>query len=533
MTSSSIPDGSQPAFLGPDVQQVLMRVREPLCVVQDRERGRVGVALGGELWRDDARSSMYALLASLPPLFPEWLGDRAFGAAHRVRFPYIAGEMARGIATPQMVVTMARAEMLSFFGAAGLSISQIEAGLDVIERELGSSGLSWGSNLIHSLDGGMAEDAVVSTYLRRGIQRVSASAFMSLTPAVVRYACSGLHLDSTGRIQRTNHMFAKVSSPEVARHFMSPAPAAMVDALVASRSLTREEAMLARYVAVAEDITVEGDSGGHTDNRPLAPLFSHILQLSQDIMGEHQLARPIRVGAAGGLGTPAAVAAAFSLGAAYVLTGSINQAAIESSLSEDGKRMLAQATLSDVAMAPSADMFELGVKVQVLKRGTMFAVRARELYDLYRTFDSLEGLPAPVQDRLEREIFRAPLQQIWDETRAFFQSQDPTEMERAERDPKHRMALVCRWYLGRSSRWPITGTTERRVDYQIWCGPAMGAFNSWAEGSFLEHPWNRSVVQIARNLLEGAAVVTRAQQLRTYGVAVPAAAFHFRPRPLA
>ena len=41
------------------------------------------------------------------------------------------------------------------------------------------------------------------------------------------------------------------------------------------------------------------------------------------------------------------------------------------------------------------------------------------------------------------------------------------------------------------------------------------------------------MVQIARNLLEGAAVITRAQQLRSYGVAVPSSAFDYRPRPLA
>jgi hypothetical protein len=61
----------------------------------------------------------------------------------------------------------------------------------------------------------------------------------------------------------------------------------------------------------------------------------------------------------------------------------------------------------------------------------------------------------------------------------------------------------------------------------------MGAFNRWVEGSFLADPANRTVVQIARNLLEGAAVVTRAQQARTYGAPVPASAFQFRPRPLA
>lgn len=92
------------------------------------------------------------------------------------------------------------------------------------------------------------------------------------------------------------------------------------------------------------------------------------------------------------------------------------------------------------------------------------------------------------------------------------------------------MALCFRWYLGLSSRWAIDGTADRQADFQIWCGPAMAAFNDWARGTFLENVEERTVVQIARNLLEGAAVVTRAQQLRSYGVPVPAEGFQFRPR---
>jgi hypothetical protein len=61
----------------------------------------------------------------------------------------------------------------------------------------------------------------------------------------------------------------------------------------------------------------------------------------------------------------------------------------------------------------------------------------------------------------------------------------------------------------------------------------MGAFNRWAAGSFLAEPQNRSVVQIALNLLEGAAVITRAGQLRSFGLPVSAGAFQFQPRPLA
>jgi hypothetical protein len=83
-----------------------------------------------------------------------------------------------------------------------------------------------------------------------------------------------------------------------------------------------------------------------------------------------------------------------------------------------------------------------------------------------------------------------------------------------------------------ASKWPVDGESRRKLDYQIWCGPAMGAFNDWVAGSFLQQPDNRTVVQIALNLLEGAAVVTRAQQLRTAGVALPTSAFNFTPRPL-
>jgi PfaD family protein len=283
---------------------------------------------------------------------------------------------------------------------------------------------------------------------------------------------------------------------------------------------------------VAEDFTVESDSGGHTDNRPLTALLPTILSLRDKLVREHGYLRPIRIGAAGGLGTPGAVAAAYSLGASYVLTGSINQACVESGLSADGKAMLARADLADVVMAPAADMFELGVEVQVLRRGTMFGVRARKLYELYRAYPSLESIPATERARVEKDMLRAGFEQAWHDTRAFWTERDPAEVARAEADPKHKMALVFRSYLGLASRWSIDGVEDRRGDYQIWCGPAMGAFNTWATGSFLEDPSNRSVVQVARNLMEGAAVVTRAQQLRSYGLPVPNSAFDYRPRPL-
>lgn len=490
--------------------------------------GRIGVALDGALSLDGRG---LPLLASLPPLYPEWLGDRSFCEVHGVRFPYVVGEMANGIATARLVVAMARAEMLGFFGAAGLLPARVEQAVDEIQREL-SGNEPYGVNLIHSPQEPAIEDAVCDLLLRRGVARVCASAFMALTPAVVRYAVAGLSQAPDGSIRRATHLFGKVSRTELAELFMAPAPPAILEALVSAGKVSREQAALARHVPLAADVTVEADSGGHTDNRALPVVLPLVIAARDRAMRKHEYASPIRVGAAGGIGVPSAVAGAFAMGAAYVLTGSVNQAAVESGLSAEGRKMLAQAGMADVMMAPAADMFEMGVRVQVLKRGTMFGPRASKLWEVYRDHPSLEALSPELRGKLEREILGASIDEIWASTRAYFDARDPAEVARADRDPKHRMALVFRWYLGLSSRWAIDGDPKRRLDFQIWCGPAMGAFNDWVKGSFLEPPEARTAAQIARNLLEGAAVVTRAQQLRSYGVPVPAEAFRFAPRPL-
>jgi PfaD family protein len=295
----------------------------------------------------------------------------------------------------------------------------------------------------------------------------------------------------------------------------------MLRILLEQGEISPEQADLAGQIPMAQDITAEADSGGHTDNRPSITLIPTMLALRDRMQARYGYTQPLRVGAAGGIALPASAAAAFAMGAAYVLTGSINQACVEAGTSDAARSMLAQAEQADTMMAPAADMFEMGVKVQVLKRGTMFPMRATRLYELYRTYSCLEDLPAGERATLEKTVFRAPLEEIWRQTRDFFQERDPRQIERAERDPKHKMALVFRWYLGQSSRWAKGGDLSRKIDYQIWCGPAMGAFNEWAKGSFLEKVENRRVVVMAMNILYGAAVLLRAQSLRCQGLHLP------------
>lgn len=516
-----------PPFSGTALWTAAQRCREIAYIVSNG--GPLGVALGAEGERALATGS-YALHGALPGIFPDALGDERFRAVHDTRFAYVTGSMANGIATSRLVASAARAGCLAFFGAAGLLPAQVEAAVVDLGEALGPRA-PWGCNLIHSPSEPHLEDAVVDVCLRHGVTKVEASAFMKITPAIVRYACSGLTRDRQGGISRANHIIAKVSRPEIARHFVEPAPSDVLDHLARQGLLSSDESALAARVPLAEDVTVEADSGGHTDRRPLGALFPVIVDTCRRL-AERRGWPPPRVGAAGGIGSPVSVASAFALGAAYVVTGSINQSCVESGLSSDGCAMLAQAGVADVIMAPAADMFELGIDVQVLRRGTMFGPRGRRLYDLYRTIGSLDELSETDRSWLEGSILGTTIEEAWTETKAYWTARDPGQFQRAESDRHQQVALLFRSYLGLASRWAIEGRTDRRADYQIWCSSAMGAFNAWVAGSFLEAPERRTVDQVARNLLEGAAVVTRAHQLRSAGVGVPDEAFDFRPRIL-
>ena len=528
--------GTEPGFNDAAILDALGRCESPVWIVgEEAHRGRrLGVAFEGSM--DGVPATIrggYSVHALLPALHAEWLGDRAFCEEHGCRYPYVTGAMATGIASVELTVAAARAGFLAYYGTGGLSFARAEEGIDAIGRALADApDAAWGANLIHSPDDPTLEERLVDLYLARGVTRIEASAFMQLSAAIVRYSATGLQVDAWGRIHRPHRVMAKISRPEVARHFLQPPPASLLEELVAHGALTAEEARLAALLPIADDVTCEADSGGHTDRRPLAVLLPVIRRLRDDLTPEGGCPRPVRIGAAGGLGDPESVAAAFALGADYVVTGSVNQTACESGTSDIARAMLADAGLADVIMAPAADMFELGVEVQVLRRSTLFAPRARKLYELYRAHTSLEEIPAETRERIERDIFRAPLDEIWTECVRFWTARDPEQVARAERDPHHRMALVFRWYLGSSNRWAREGVADRRNDYQIWCGPAIGAFNAWTAGSHLANPARRTVEEIGLNLLDGAVRCTRASQLRSAGVPIPATAFRATPRPL-
>jgi trans-AT polyketide synthase/acyltransferase/oxidoreductase domain-containing protein len=447
-----------------------------------------------------------------PPTTAKYFGGTAFCRAHNVRYAYYAGAMYKAISSPEMVVALGRAGMLGILGVGAVPLQQTCAAIDRIRLELGG-GEAWGVNLLASPDEPVQEMAAVAAYLEHEVPLIEVSAFVSLSPAVVHFRYSGSRRGPDGTATAVHRVIAKVSRPEVARQFMQPAPAAMVDALVKRGLLSEEEAWCASRLPVADDICVESDSGGHTDGGSPFALVPAIIALRDRL--PMASGGPVRVGAAGGIGTPSAIVAALMLGAEFVCTGSINQCTVEAGTSSEVKDILQDLAINDFAYAPAGDMFELGAQVQVVRKGLFFPARARRLHDLYRHYDDLDALPADVRRQLEERFFGCSIDEVWAQTRAWLDIADADAVARAVATPKQKMALVFRWYFHKTSEYALAGRREHQVNFQIHSGPALGAFNAWAQGKGLESWRDRQVADVAQRLLDGAATLLdqRLQQL--------------------
>ncbi|MBA3009122.1 MAG: PfaD family polyunsaturated fatty acid/polyketide biosynthesis protein [Proteobacteria bacterium] len=513
-----------------ELKKILWQVSKPAYIIDTNGQLSFSTKEEALLSLPERNFSPLRNVAFLPAVGLENLGDHSFKQRHGLTYPYVAGAMANGISSAQMVKTMAGNGMVGFFGAGGLSLEKIEENIIELKRCLGEK--PFGFNLIHSLGDPDHEMATVTLYLKHQIRLISAAAFMRMTLPLVYYRVKGIYRDHNKGVIAPNRIIAKVSRIEIARQFFAPPPEKLVAQLLASGLITREEADLSREIPMAQDLTAEADSGGHTDNRPALTLLPTMISLKNEFMETYHYKAPLCVGMAGGISTPESAAAAFGMGAAYILTGSINQSCVEAGICQEVKRLLCQAEQADVAMAPAADMFEIGARVQVLKRGTLFPVRAEKLYQLYKTHDRFEEIDEKSRQEIEEKILKTGFDQAWQSTLAFFESLGNTkEVQRGQTDAKYKMALVFRSYLGQSSRWAINGVADRKMDYQIWCGPSIGAFNQWVKGSFLEGHENRKTAEVALNLLFGACLCTRTSFLRAQGIELPLELTAFKPLP--
>jgi len=211
------------------VQAALRDVAQAYVVVRAPD-GQVGIAPAAATTTRNGQSSGWELLANAPACPPEQFGDPLFRAFHRVRYAYSTGAMANGIASADLVIAMGQAQLLGSFGAAGLVPARVEENIQRIQQALPNQPYAF--NLIHSPSEKALERGAVELYLKYGIRTVEASAFLALTPQIVRYRVAGLRLNPQGQLEIQNRVIAKISRRETAAAFMQPAPDKLLAELV-------------------------------------------------------------------------------------------------------------------------------------------------------------------------------------------------------------------------------------------------------------------------------------------------------------
>ncbi|MCP5006300.1 MAG: SDR family NAD(P)-dependent oxidoreductase, partial [Planctomycetes bacterium] len=157
------------------------------------------------------------------------------------------------------------------------------------------------------------------------------------------------------------------------------------------------------------------------------------------------------------------------------------------------------------------DMFELGAKVQVVKKNTEFPKRANKLYQLFTQYASLEAIPASNRKDLETEYFKRSLEEVWKEISEYKQKKNPEQLQEAEENERLRLRLIFQWYFAHSTSVTLEGRLEEKDNFQIHCGPALGSFNQWVQGTRYEHWKNRHVDGITEILFTQACSLLQKQ----------------------
>ena len=451
-------------------------------------------------WVDAIESSVKRL--SPIGLRPEDLGNPVFQKRYGCKWNYFAGSMYRGISSEGFVISMSKARLLSFYGSAGFNAEELEPRIQHLQSGLGADA-PYGMCLLADLNDPEEEMRQAGLFIKYRVPVIEAAAYSDLTLPLVYCRLKGIY-QKAGRIVRPRRIIAKCSRLEVARRFLSPPPKDMVNQLLASGAINKEEAELSQHIPMADDLAVEADSGGHTDQGVAFALIPAVISLKEEKMKQYPYREPIMIGCGGGIGTPESAASAFMLGADFIFTGSINQCTVESGAADAVKEILNRVSLHDTTVTIAGDMFEIGAKAQVVKKYTRFSTRANRLYQLSKQFNSLDAIPAAVRHEIETQYFKRTFAQVWERVCEYKNRKNPNQIREAQENPRLKMILIFKWYFAHCNKVTLRGDETERDNFLIYCGPALGSFNQWVRGTPYESWKNRHVDKVTELLMSSA-----------------------------
>ena len=400
----------------------------------------------------------------------------SFTREYNSKYPLYIGGMYRGISGTKLVSRACNSGYLAFFGAGGLRQPDIKKAITEIKMNVGTD-KTFGVNIPYSIKQPNKVSVLVDLLLQEQVTVLEAASFIEATKDLVRYRVKGLS-EKNGQIIAKNRVIAKLSRPEVAKSFVNPPKKAVLDELLNEGEITSYEAELALKIPVASDICVEGDSGGHTDRANLLSIFPAIRGIVDDANRDFGYAQPIRVGAAGGIGSPTSAACVFMLGADFIVTGSINQCTVEAATSNLAKELLSHADIQDTDYISAVETPNSSSCVQVLKKGTMLPMRIKKLISLFDKYGSFEEMDSAEIQKLEKNVFKNEISQIVREIESYRSADVMRSMNQ-----RQKMLSVINWFIHMTTEWAVVGNENQKANFQIPCGASMGTFNRWVSNT--------------------------------------------------
>ena len=120
---------------------------------------------------------------------------------------------------------------------------------------------------------------------------------------------------------------------------------------------------------------------------------------------------------------------------------------------------------------------------------------------IYRTRICLNSLKKE-KIRVEK-IFGASIEDVWSETKAYWEKRDPRILSKALKDGKLQMSLIFRWYLGLSSRWARQGDASyEKKTFRFGVALQWGHLITGCVEQVWKNPENRFAVIIAHTILK-------------------------------
>lgn len=238
-----------------------------------------------------------------------------------------------------------------------------------------------------------------------------------------------------------------------------------------------------------------------TGSIPINSLLPQVIDKKNFLMKKYGYSKDIHIGAAGSIGDSVSALDAFLLGADFIMTGSVNQCTAEAEVSKWVKDKLQKVEIQDTEMIPTSHVYEIGMKVQVLKKGVFFVARALKLYEIYNRISKIEDIEPKVLAQIQDKYFGKSIDDIYNEIK---NDLSDTERKRAENESKFKFGLIIYWYYNYCMDCAIKNENSQNLNCLIPVSSAMGRINQFLENTEYMNWENRHPDILGRLIMSGA-----------------------------